>query len=250
MKDTTLVKSPTPQQTEQITKVISAGDLSTLTAIERVHYYFQVCESLELNPLTKPFDYIKMKEGDGADAVEKLSLYVNQSGAAQLRTLHKISLAIASREILDDCCIVTVRATTPDGRADEATGIVSLENRYGKLKGMARANAIMKAEGKAKRRATLSICGLGWVADEDSGQSLPAAIYDPPMDVVDQPALVPVDEPWRDWKGAEDAISWAKTQLPEMELETLRELFARTEPDESGKKAIAWAKKIQNFNNF
>ena len=35
------------------------------------------------------------------------------------------------------------------------------------LKGEVRANAILKAVTKAKRRATLSICGLGWLDESE-----------------------------------------------------------------------------------
>ena len=53
--------------------------------------------------------------------------------------------------------MVTAKATTKEGRIDASTGAVAIES----LKGEARANAMMKAETKAKRRVTLSICGLG-----------------------------------------------------------------------------------------
>ncbi len=39
-------------------KVLIKGDLAELSPPQRVQYYTQVCESLGLNPLTKPFDYI------------------------------------------------------------------------------------------------------------------------------------------------------------------------------------------------
>jgi len=47
---------------------------------------------------------------------------------------------------------------------------VNIEN----LKGEARSNAMMKAETKAKRRVTLSICGLGML-DESETDSIPGA---------------------------------------------------------------------------
>ena len=43
-------------------------------------------------------------------------------------------------------------------------GVVSIAG----LKGEALANAMMKAETKAKRRATLSICGLGWMDEVEA----------------------------------------------------------------------------------
>jgi hypothetical protein len=58
----------------------------------------------------------------------------------------------------------------PDGRTDEATGAVSLAG----LSGTNLANSLMRAETKAKRRVTLSICGLGWL-DESEVDSVPVA---------------------------------------------------------------------------
>ena len=46
---------------------------------------------------------------------------------------------------------------------DESTGAVTV----GDLKGDALANALMKAETKAKRRVTLSIAGLGWLDETE-----------------------------------------------------------------------------------
>ncbi len=74
-----------------------------------------------------------------------------------------------SREFIDDLYIVKARATMPDGRTDEALGAVPLGS---SVKGETRANAIMKGETKAKRRVTLSICGLG-VLDETEAEPRP-----------------------------------------------------------------------------
>ena len=56
------------------------------------------------------------------------------------------------------------------GRIDAALGSVSIVG----LRGEALSNAKMKAETKAKRRATLSICGLGFVLDETEIETVPA----------------------------------------------------------------------------
>src|SRR5260370_32382559 len=70
----------------------------------------------------------------------------------------------------EDVYIVRARATMPDGRTDESLGAVSLAG----LEGEALANALMKAETKAKRRVALSICGLGML-DETEVETLPSA---------------------------------------------------------------------------
>lgn len=145
-----------------IERVVAMGDLRDLQPIERAKYYGQVCESLGLNPLTQPFAYITLNG--------KLTLYAKKDTSDQLRKLHSVSVVIVSRERVDDLCIVTARATTPDGRTDESIGAVTVAN----LKGENLANALMKAETKAKRRVTLSICGLGWL-DETEVQDVRAA---------------------------------------------------------------------------
>jgi DNA-directed RNA polymerase beta' subunit len=84
--------------------------------------------------------------------------------------LRGISITSIARDRLEDVYIVTAKATAPDGRTDESIGAVNI----GGLKGDALANALMKAETKAKRRVTLSICGLGW-SDETEVETIPGA---------------------------------------------------------------------------
>ena len=151
-------------QNSMVEKLVVQGDLSALTPQERFAYYNQVCESMGLNPLTKPFEYIKLNN--------KLTLYAKRDATDQLRSLRGISIEITSREMVGDLYIVTARATEKiAGRTDESVGAVSLAN----LKGEAAANAIMKAETKAKRRVTLSIVGLGFL-DETEISSIPNAL--------------------------------------------------------------------------
>jgi hypothetical protein len=143
-------------------KVIATGDLEALSPAQRVQYYEAVCTSIGLNPLTQPFAYIKLNG--------KLTLYATRAATDQIRALRHVSLSIEDGERIEDVYRVKVRATLPDGRSDMSTGAVGL----GGLKGEALANALMKAETKAKRRATLSICGLGWLDESEVG-SIPNA---------------------------------------------------------------------------
>jgi hypothetical protein len=148
--------------------VIAKGDLAKLTPDQRVEHYTAVCKSLGLNPLTQPFLYITLNG--------KLVLYATRTCTDQLRKINGISLEVVSRHITDDILTVQVKATTPDGRSDEDFGSVAFPSA---LKGEARANAVMKAVTKAKRRATLSICGLGW-PDETEVADIPGATpHDP-----------------------------------------------------------------------
>lgn len=154
---------------QAIELALVSGDLAKLTPAQRLSYYRQVCDSLGLNPLTRPFDYITLNN--------KLALYARKDCTEQLRKNQVVSVAIVGRELVEDCYIVTARATMPSGRQDESIGAVSIHG----LKGEARANAMMKAETKAKRRVTLSICGLGML-DETEVETTPNA-YPPEMSV-------------------------------------------------------------------
>lgn len=167
-----------------IEKVLISGDLGPLTPEQRVTYYHRVCDSLGLNPLTKPFAYIKLND--------KLQLYTLKDCTDQLRARDRISIAIVDRSVIDGVYVVTARASTPDGRIDESTGAVPLvkeggtwegpsgnrtfkpSGQYIPLKPEDKANAYMKAETKAKRRVTLSFCGLGML-DESEAPSIPGA---------------------------------------------------------------------------
>jgi len=156
--------------TQLLERVVIGGDLSKLSNQERLQYYSQVCQSVGLNPLTRPFEYITLNG--------KLTLYARRDATDQLRSLKSVSVEIKSREVVEGCYIVTAKATMPlDGggiRQDESIGAVAL----GDLKGDARANACMKAETKAKRRVTLSICGLG-LLDETEVETIPDAKITP-----------------------------------------------------------------------
>ena len=117
-----------------------------------------------LDPYTKPFDLLRLNG--------KEVLYCTRSGTQQLNKLHKVSHLITSRDTNVDAgvYIVTSKASLPDGRCTESLGAVNIQG----LKGEAYANAIMKAETKAKRRATLDLLGLG-VLDESEAESIPNA---------------------------------------------------------------------------
>jgi hypothetical protein len=143
-------------------KVLALGDLSKLSTNERTNYYVSLCQSIGLNPLTRPFEFIVLSG--------KLTLYARKDATDQVRALKSVSVKIVDRAIVGDVYTVTAHATLPGGRCDESTGSVFI----GGLKGENLANAYMKAETKAKRRVTLSICGLGFL-DETEAPTIPDA---------------------------------------------------------------------------
>ena len=151
-----------PVNASALERVLVAGDLAGLNEAQRIEYYKAVCESLGLNPLTRPFEYLRLNG--------RLVLYATRAAADQLRAIHGISILDVRIEQKDDLVIVTVRGRTRDGREDVEVGAVSVAG----LRGDALANAQMKALTKAKRRLTLSLAGLGWL-DETETDSVPGA---------------------------------------------------------------------------
>lgn len=149
-----------------ISKLIMRGDLSGLNEQEKLQYYGALCKSLGLNPYTKPFEYITFERNGKKHEM----LYATKNCAEQLRKIYGISVVEEKREITEHYVIYDVKVQDKHGRTDTGTGAVSLiqYDRNGKpyrLSGTALADAIMKAQSKAKRRATLSIAGAG-VLDE------------------------------------------------------------------------------------
>lgn len=166
MNDLTPIRTDTAVLMEQ---VLIRGDLARLTPEERANYYAAVCKSVGLNPLTKPFEFIELNR--------KLVLYALKAATDQLRTIHKVSVTELTESDWEGVYIVTAKVQNGEGRTDSAKGAVCIQG----LKGEALANAIMKAETKAKRRATLSICGLGML-DEAEVDDIPAAAKSPAVE--------------------------------------------------------------------
>jgi hypothetical protein len=146
----------------KIEKVLVTGRLEDLNAEERLTYYNQLCETLGLNPLTQPFEYLNLKG--------KLTLYAKKNCAEQLRRNHQISITNVETKIIGDIYIVTCYAKSADGRQDVSTGAVNIKG----LTGENLANAYLKAETKAKARVTYSMGGLG-LLDESEVQDIPGA---------------------------------------------------------------------------
>lgn len=162
---------------------IIGGDLKNLTPQQRVSYYMEVCKSVGLNPLTKPFDYITLNG--------KLTLYARKDASEQLRRINNISIGKPDITFQDDWIIVTVVAHDDKGRTDSDVGVVGRKDMQGNF-----GNALMKAITKAKRRVTLSICGLGWL-DETEVETIPGAkpvVVKPTGEIVNRPEAEILDE--------------------------------------------------------
>jgi len=167
---------------ELISKLVLKGDCSALTPEQKIEYMKYRCDQLGIDLAEGPFEFIRMNG--------KEIMYAKKSCTDALCRVRSITRTVTGKERIEDVYIVTAKATDATGRSDESTGAVPIAN----LKGEALANAIMKAETKAKRRAVLSLCGLGML-DESEFETIPTSAFQsktssrrPAVSVVDSTA--------------------------------------------------------------
>src|SRR3990167_9705063 len=140
---------------ELLERVVVGGDLSKLSPAERMRFYAAVCQSVGLNPMTQPFQYLYLQN--------KMTLYARKEATEQLRELRGVSVTRIEHTVQDGLWVVTAYGRTKAGRTDAATGAVVVEG----LGRQDKANAIIRCETKAKRRLTLSLCGLGMLDESE-----------------------------------------------------------------------------------
>lgn len=149
---------------DTLAKLVASGDCAKLTPEQRVAYYRIRCEAAGLDYRTQPFEFITLNG--------KLVLYARKEASAQLNRKHQLSHEVLREAVEQDVYSVWARAKGPDGRFTDELGAVSVKN----LGGENLCNAKMKAVTKAKRRATLSYCGLGEL-DESELETIPARAF-------------------------------------------------------------------------
>lgn len=170
---------------QTLEKLLIRGDLSALSDDDRLRYVEQLCKIMGVNILMRPFDFIKTKTGG-------ILLYANRSCTEQLRKKHRISISIVSRERVGDLYVVTANASMPkEKREDSSIGAVNTAG----LRGEDLSNALMKAETKAKRRVTLSLCGLGMLDELEARQ-----VAEKQIEEANQEAVTQVEEKVQDSK--------------------------------------------------
>lgn len=216
-------------QSRVIESLVLRGDLSGLAPQDRARFYVQMCEGLGLNPSAQPFAFLRLNG--------KEVLYATRGATDQLAAIHRIN-----REIVDGPKVIDLagtklvyavcRASHPNGRVETATATVPLVDPM---------NVLMKAETKAKRRATLSILGLG-LLDEMELETIPANVQEPGGGVdfsqlSSQPAdPVAQEEPPA---GAEVASEPSPAEVPAQ----LGEFYARIQEIElPGESVAVWMK--------
>lgn len=148
-KEMTVVGSDT------IMKLVAGGDTASLSSEQKLAYYRARCEAAGIDARTAPFQFIRLQ---GREV-----LYATKGATDQLASNHGIRVEIQSQATENGVRTVVVRAIAKDGRQTDDIGVVPVEG----LKGPDLANAFMKAVTKAKRRAILSLCGLGMLDESE-----------------------------------------------------------------------------------
>lgn len=141
-------------------------DSREMTEAERRSTLASICSALGLNPLTNPVRFLALSGGE--------TLYVTRQATDQIAARLRLNReTLVGPEVRDLCgtklAFCQVRVTAPDGRSEVATATLPFTDP---------ANVLMKVETKAKRRAVLSLVGLGLLTEEDAEAAL-AAESDP-----------------------------------------------------------------------
>jgi len=172
-----------PLNVSDMEALLIHGDLERMEPEGRMAFYRKRCDDLGLDYLTRPFDYIRV-ESQLVKGSFKTILYANKNCAEQLNELHNLSHIILEKRVDPDNAgvyQVWVRVRKPIWNKWTLQDNASIAYReidelgatnIAGLGGDKLANAQMKAVTKAKRRATLSICGVG-VLDETEVETLP-----------------------------------------------------------------------------
>ncbi len=148
---------------EILADVVAAGkDTSALSRDDRSALLVGLSRRLGLNPLSGAVMFLRTNGRE--------TLYVTKQGTDQIAARERLRReTIKGPELVvmegKKVILCQVRATHPDGRSEVSTATLALADIV---------NDMMKCETKAKRRATLSICGLGLLA-EDEIETIPGA---------------------------------------------------------------------------
>ena len=145
---------------EEISKAVALNDLSRLSDAHKIQYYYAYCKGMGMNPLQKPFEFIKFQGG-------AIQLYATKNCGQQLAVRNGISLVKVDEKAADGLLEITYRASTngESGRQVDDIGVVSIKGLFGNDL----ANAKMKCHTKAMRRVTFSFLGLGILDESEIG---------------------------------------------------------------------------------
>lgn len=151
------VSEDAPSPLEQLLSEVQASgnDTTRLPTQDKAALLRGLSKALGLNPLSGGVMLLRLNG--------KETLYVTKVGTDQIAAREKLSRetivgpevrAIEGKKVV----FCQVRARHPDGRSEMSTATLPLADPV---------NDLMKCETKAKRRATLSVCGLGLLAEDE-----------------------------------------------------------------------------------
>lgn len=141
------------EQQNTVFQVVVKGDLKTLTADQKIQYIAAKCVAANI-PIERASDCFEIVNFQGKEV-----LYAKKGFAEVVRDTRNVQCQVLSSQLDKDNGLysVKVRASLPSGRSEESLAVIAIEGQKGKDL----ANLMMKCETKAKRRATLALCGLG-----------------------------------------------------------------------------------------
>jgi hypothetical protein len=148
-----------------IKDLVVTGELSKLTDDQRTQHYLQVCASLGLDYKIHPLEYLWV---DDPRTERRLILYVLRAGSDALRHQNGIDITDLIPTITNDVVSYMAKAKDKHGRTDMSIGAVSIQGKNSHD----RANAMMAAETKAKRRVTLALSGCGLLDESEVADML------------------------------------------------------------------------------
>jgi len=132
------------------------GRCDNLNIDQQAEYKKWLCAKIGVSPTLQPIDLIPTKNG--------LRPYLNKGAAELIRDERKISITGLEVSEQNGMFVVSCKVRGQNGRIDCDMG-ACLKN--GTQKSPMNPNdSLMKAVTKAKRRATLSMCGLGVIIEE------------------------------------------------------------------------------------
>lgn len=153
---------PTPEQEKLHARFIIEGSIHTWNLTEQMKYLRFLNDRAGL-----PFGTIGMIETGKGEKLKRVP-YCSRQTTVELGRLHNISCQQIKESIDGYKAVYTYRAIdNATGRFVEAVGACSFTAWGKNLEGEALTNKIMHAETKAKRRATLEICGLAFLDDTE-----------------------------------------------------------------------------------
>lgn len=150
--------------------LVVTGELIFLTGEERIRFYVQVCESMGLNPLSRPLQFFEQIDRNGKRV---LILYALRGACVQLARNHNLTTSLSAATFEHDAVMFTATVRNPAGRVDSAVGAVSIKG----LEGKEFADAIMASQTKAKRRSILDFVGSG-LLDESEVEGMRGSVIE------------------------------------------------------------------------